>query len=174
MTKKARNNKNKANFFEQLAKSMVLFIKTKLFPWKRANKWNKKMLICATTCNNIVQLSQTLTWVYCWYWGWKLCMASCIISLGFMVSFKELEMLCKLTGRLPGALLVTEIIDGSTEMTINLHFLRLYVYWWNQHKLKLKMRISMQWQHKTFQCRPTNFDNQPPLCQWKSQLYHLT
>lgn len=32
-------------------------------------------------------------WVYCWYCGWKLWIASCIMSRGFIVSFRLLEML---------------------------------------------------------------------------------
>ena len=38
-------------------------------------------------------------WVYCWYCGWKLWMASCMMSRGFMVSFSDEEMLCSDTVR---------------------------------------------------------------------------
>ena len=40
-----------------------------------------------------------LYWVYCWYCGWKLWMASVMISRGFIVSLSEEEMLCMVTLR---------------------------------------------------------------------------
>ena len=40
-----------------------------------------------------------LYWVYCWYWGWKLWIASVMMSRGFIVSRRDEEMLCMVTLR---------------------------------------------------------------------------
>jgi len=43
------------------------------------------------------RLLSELYCVYCWYWGWKLWIASVMMSRGFIVSLKVDEMLCMVT-----------------------------------------------------------------------------